>query len=622
MSAFLLPIAMAVCLVGIASFPNTWPKYRDEADEPTGTGVRMALILACLAIMMASAGMLGILGKPLSIVISVGWILLGLYGWSRFGWNGRFSQWSKFDWLLLTIPIVISSVNFLSCLSPEIRHDAYDYHLNVPNLYDIAGRIHEITWHVFSYMPKFGEMFYALILPLAHDTSTRLIHLGFGLLALRLIYDIARISTSKRTALFIVAVTSTVPLFSYLCTVSYIDLFRAVWELSVLYVLVRWDRINRIDGTVKQYGKTIITLGVLCGMMLGTKYVAWLVSWLPIAGLLMVVGCNRQGLSRRVINVAIVTAIALIVASPWLFVNAVWTGNPVYPLLPSVFGHDAPASMDAYAFIRGHAPPAETYALGNILPFIMTRLTALGVGGNYLLFAALLLSGVVFMAPGSRREAIQNERTYTLLCSFLVFSFLLFLFGTGNHDGRFAITTLLLAPLVAVMAWNLIDSTYLNSEKYEKYRHLMAPMVLSLLTLLWIQHRAYQAHDFEETFTPALSAEARNAYLDRRFPNMPITRWVNKNLTLDDKVMGIGYPCQILYMAHIKHGYYTAFPEGVPQKFTPAWIEGLQAMKVTHVVFPAAVLKENEDYNAISSSGVVEPVQEINGYVLIRLNGT
>ena len=54
--------------------------------------------------------------------------------------------------------------------NPEVRHDHVDYHINFANLYAVEGRLVEIPWHLFSYMPQNVELLYTLAMVVA-DTQ-------------------------------------------------------------------------------------------------------------------------------------------------------------------------------------------------------------------------------------------------------------------------------------------------------------------------------------------------------------------------------------------------------------------------------------------------------------------
>lgn len=584
-------------------------------------GIRLALVCAGITILMTGLGILGLLGTKSSFILLSGLTLLGAMGWWR-TWDSEHGtnrvRLTKAECILIVIPGLIGLVNFLSCLSPEIRHDAYDYHLNVPNLYIITGSIHELTWHVFSYMPKYGEMFYALLMPVTHDVATRLVHFGFGLMTLRLIYDVVRVVESRRAALLAIAFTTTTPLFSYLSTVTYVELIRAVWELAALYIIVKSFDGTSSNDTAERDWRTIVLLGLFCGMMLGTKYVAWLVSWVPIAFILLIF--DRGRFIGRIVNLALVTGIALLVCSPWLIYNAYWTGNPVYPLLPSIFGMNVPAADEAYAFIRGHAPDADVYIWAALPGYVLMRFNALLIDGNgFFLLLALVMSVVTLAVPSLRKRLHLERNAVSPLLFYLWCSFLLFMVGTGNHDGRFAITTLLTAPSIVVLLWPIWAETMFTDEKYRTLRTYAGPILLALMLGSWGYHRIGQAETYQETFVTALSEEARWAILDRRFPLMPMVRIINDRLESDDLVYGVGYPCRIPYIPKLKYGYLKAFPNGVPEEYSPEWLKGMWSMGVTYTVLDNPQLETNPLVRQAMEQGRIRTIENVKGFVLLQL---
>ncbi|MBI5883211.1 MAG: hypothetical protein HZB91_08910, partial [Elusimicrobia bacterium] len=59
---------------------------------------------------------------------------------------------------------VAGVLNLLCALAPEIYYDSLNYHLALPNLYLLKGRIVATPHQIFSGLPFGGQMLYGLAL--------------------------------------------------------------------------------------------------------------------------------------------------------------------------------------------------------------------------------------------------------------------------------------------------------------------------------------------------------------------------------------------------------------------------------------------------------------------------
>ena len=171
-------------------------------------------------------------------------------------------------------------------------------------------------------------------------------------------------------------------------------------------------------------------------MALGCKYVSFLV-FLPPYLLFTSITFWKKIIphSTKIIPLWLL-AIALPI-SPWLIYNLIWTGNPIYPLLPSVFGFNIPSAETAYEFIRNHAPQPVHLTVFALPGYIIRRINGLLLDGN-----ALTLIGIIALATSSwwRKQSIgESIPSFAVrgLLAYIVLSSVLFMLGSDNVDGRF-----------------------------------------------------------------------------------------------------------------------------------------------------------------------------------------
>ncbi|MEW6234380.1 MAG: glycosyltransferase family 39 protein [Candidatus Omnitrophota bacterium] len=507
--------------------------------------------------------------------------------------------WLAYFWkegnLSSSVYQVCIAVMLIVCLgtvfTPETRSDPYDYHLSTPNLYLAYGKIVEITWHVFTYMPKNGEILYGFALGLGDDSLAKLIHYLFGVFILLALGSFVKQLLHPEAGWLAAQLAATLPLFGFLATSAYIDLIRAFWELMALWFLYFVWR----EEKEAMKSRCLLFSCFFAGMAMGTKYVAWLVFFIPYTFLLILTLRNFS--VRRWLRLLFPAAVlGLLPMLPWLIYNAVWTGNPVYPLMPTLFGTHTPAAGQAYDFFRHHAPAADTYSAGNILPFWLNRVWLLLLDGNALLIlgGASLLASVWWKKIGIGAQL--PGYVFAGLSIHILLSFLLFSLFVDNNDGRFFASTLILLAIPAVFSLYAVRDALQNMESLQRFLLPAAAMVFFFNA---ITYRYVQLQDLKESVLPMFSAEQRSDFLTKRFFAYPAIEWANGHLPLDAYVLGIGYPLQRKHISGIKYGY-LPFLENLPETIEASELaKRLSGAGITHLVEPFPNLAKNLDLSIL-----------------------
>lgn len=513
------------------------------------------------------------------------------------------------DWVLLTCQIgtwVFIALCFMTVMTPETRHDPYDYHVMVPTLYLQAGKIVEIPWHVFSYMPKNTEIVYGLALSVGNDSHAKLIHFIFGCFGLMVLAEWTQITLKRTGAWLSIFFTVTLPLFGFIATSAYIDLALGFWEILSLYCLAKlWDEKNEIKP------QWLYCMAFwFAGMALGTKYTAYAV-FFPAFFL-----CGLYSI-RKVPKYRIITLMSALLITPlpalcWWSVNAVWTLNPLYPLLPQIFGYKTPAAAEAYRFLRDHAPQMETYQFENLLPFLWTRINSLMLDGNALFLIGI---GAVFMYPLLKKNETDFKPVpfQAGLMVFVLVSTLIFFVATDNHDGRFFYGTL---ALLSIPATQLILLLHQKALERSPSGWVLVPVILIFVFFNGLSYRFAQLNDQRETIFPLMTDEQRDDWLQHHFPGYSIIAWANQNLPQDAKVMGMGYPLQREFVAKNKYGYVRGWEEEDRNLPPEEIFETLRNAGFTHVLLPNEFFTLPEDYK----SEDVRVIFQNRGKMLYQLN--
>lgn len=226
----------------------------------------------------------------------------------------------------LVVGLAVVTIAFLlmyvgAAVAPERGWDALTYHLRAPRHYLAAHRIHLLSFLPWSFFPFLTEMWYVLGQAFGGDVGAKILNYGFLLLAaltlIRMGKDVVSLRVGWLAALLFVAMPGA-GLLSIKC---YTDLEVATFGLIAIWAALRpgwsWQMVSAI----------------CCGAAMGCKYSgAWVFMMCGVVCLLREFrGRRRFGL------VAAAGVLALAVFAVWPVRNWLWTGNPVFPLLPKVF---------------------------------------------------------------------------------------------------------------------------------------------------------------------------------------------------------------------------------------------------------------------------------------------
>ncbi|MDX9752839.1 MAG: glycosyltransferase family 39 protein [bacterium] len=493
-------------------------------------------------------------------------------------------------------------------MTPETRHDTYDYHLSIPNTYLAFGQIIEMPWHVFTYMPKNGEILYVLALAVGNDSIAKLIHFIFGCGCLGAIAAIASRLGGARIGWMAAFCAGTIPLFGFLSTAAYVDLIRSFWELLALLMLFEaWQR-----NAARQSALASLALSALfAGMAIGTKYTAWLIFAGPYLLLLGWVTLRAARLNW-VQGLGLLLLVVLPVL-PWLAYNTLWTANPMYPFFPTLFGAHTPAALDAYAFIAGHAPEPGTLCGLSLLNYVSQRIGNLLLEGNNI----LLLGGIaLLLCPWAHRlnpDQKNHPALYGLIL-YILLSFSLFLTGSNNMDGRFCFTTLALLAVPLSMLYVIFED---RLRTVSDWKRGLVPGLAALLLLNALWYRAVQLDQLNESLLPRVTQAQRDAFLQNHFPTYPLDNWANQNLPRDAFVLGLGYPVHRKTIYGTKHGY---IPFLEPCRDDPAIghvARLLERAGVTHIVKPYPRTPYAIAWEELEPEFLI-PLYEFNNKVICR----
>jgi hypothetical protein len=272
-------------------------------------------------------------------------------GFLRFRWSRLQAQWLRSVLWFGIIGLVL--LMGVMAVVPPVSRDALTHHLAVPKLYLQHGGMFEIPAIEFSYYPMNLDLLYLLPLSFGNDILPKFIHFAFALATAGLIFQYLKKRTGGTLALAGALFFLSLPVIVKLSITVYVDLGLIFFTTWSLLSLLRW-RENGFQA------HDLMVAAVACGLALGTKYNA-LPAFLLVSFLVPVLYIRDQPQSAAASRKALLWgaffgSTALVIFSPWMIRNLVWTGNPLYPLYDGLFNPGG-----------GHGPSLGPWAIRKLV---------------------------------------------------------------------------------------------------------------------------------------------------------------------------------------------------------------------------------------------------------------
>jgi 4-amino-4-deoxy-L-arabinose transferase-like glycosyltransferase len=454
---------------------------------------------------------------------------------------------------------LIVSISILAAV-PPVDRDALTHHLAVPKLYLQHGGMVEIPWIPFSYYPMNLDLLYMLPLYFGQDIAAKYIHFGFALLTAAAIYGYLRRRTgSMAWALLGGLLFLSLPVIVKLSITVYVDLGLIYFSTASLLLLLCWAG----EGGRRRH---LVAAGVLCGLAMGTKYNGLLTFFLlscfvPLvdmrradspASLDGEAAGSRKAL-RAVSAGVLFASVALAVFSPWMVRNALWTGNPVYPLYdglfrptaatPPVAGSDAAgAEGDGGGGGMNHLAARRVVYGESFLETVTTplRIFFQGQDDNPKYFdgrlnpCLLLLPPAVFIGTRKRTRRLRGE--HALLAAFaglyLVFAFV-------QTDMRIRYVAPILGPLVILSVLGLRNLLELARSRLSSGASAGLAAAAAVLILLPNMGYIFDLFAKVQPIDYLAGRVSRDEYIQRHRPEYAAFRYANQQLPANAKVLGV-----------------------------------------------------------------------------------
>jgi hypothetical protein len=439
--------------------------------------------------------------------------------------------------LIIFLLALISSIAILSYV-PPVSKDALTHHLAVPKLYLNHGGIYEIPSLKFSYYPMNIDLLYMIPLYLGNDILAKYIHFIFALLTGWLIFDYLKRKINNLSALFGALLFLSTPIVVKLSVTVYVDLSLVFFSTASILFLLKWAE--------KDFQlKYLIISALSCGFALGTKYNGLIVLFLLTLFIPFIYSKYFQDSTRSQYRAiyygAFFLFISLLLFSPWLIKNFIWTNNPLYPLFDNWFN---PANVDSIYSIGPFAQRRMLYqeSLWETL-LIPLRIFFQGQDNNPRYFDGKLNPFLVilpfFAFYGRKNDPSELQREIKIL---FAFSILFLLFAFFMRDMRIRYITPIIAPLVILSVFGLDKIYRFEKKEYsETSKKIRIGLVSMLVCFMLFLNARYIVEQFR--YIAPLSyisgRVGRDEYIEKYRPEHAVIQYANKNLSDNARILGI-----------------------------------------------------------------------------------
>lgn len=213
-------------------------------------------------------------------------------------------------------------------LYPPTSFDSTLYHLPFAKAFAATGGVPFLPSLRFPVFPQLMEVLFAGMLLLADDVAAQSLQLLLTLLTAGLVFVWGR-SAFGRTAGWLGAATYLGnPVVTYLAGTAYVEPGASLFATTALYAAWRWHQSRE---------RTWLTAAaVLASSAAATKYLG--LFFVALIGMVVLFTRASRGRWRNVLHF---TAVAAAILVPWYGRIFLYTGNPVFPYFPKLFGSSA-----------------------------------------------------------------------------------------------------------------------------------------------------------------------------------------------------------------------------------------------------------------------------------------
>lgn len=395
---------LALWIFSVTGFGAVALRAVGLADLQAPASLRLVTAAACglgiLSLLILALGLAGWLNRPTAwLLVAIGFIAgaVSFHQWARTR-RAQFRNWlvepARWEALwLAAIPFLM--LVLVACMAPPGTlwkpepngYDVVEYHLQVPREWFEAHRIVPLHHNLFSYAPFNVEMHFLLAMhlhggPWAGMYLAQLMHAAFMTLVVLAVYGLLRWGTPAGVAILAALSLLSVPWIVQLAPIAYDEGgFLLFGTLAIGWAMrATFDSSRRL--------RRFALAGAMAGFAAGCKLTAvpevLLAIPLVVFAIFSVeVACCRRSVVnrdtsekqakqggrsddssdhrdwRRWGGILLFVIMGALTFSPWMARNIAWAGNPLFPELMPLLGHDGLSHVQVERWDRSLKPPPE-----------------------------------------------------------------------------------------------------------------------------------------------------------------------------------------------------------------------------------------------------------------------
>jgi len=471
-----------------------------------GWAIPTSLGLAGLAHLGLFLGLAGFL-RPAVILAAVAAIhVLGLRVWIGLPKTLHFGWWRFLIGAAALLPLALLT------LYPPTAFDATLYHLPFARGFVSSGGLPFLADLRFPVFPQANEMLFALTMCFAPDVAAHGVSWLMTMLTAALVWSWARDAFSGTAAGWLAAALYLGnPIVVYLAGIGYVEAGLTLFATSALYALRRW----RGSGE----WRWLVLAAVFAATAADTKYLG--LFFVAVIGLTVLFGRlpkPERGLRARWAGALLFGVIAAALLAPWYGRIYAWTGDPLFPYFPQIFGSSPWAPIRFRSFLVHPTRTSGAFAaVAREIDLVRLPWDLVFERGRYngqppyspLYLAVLPLAVVAAWKDPRQRRLLALATVYAFACLGL------------PPDARYLIPAVPLVSLaaagalVALLGW------------LPKRRVLLAA---GLCVAGFLPGWLYAFYRFHHLGALPLTPAAREAYLARWQPCYPAVAYLNRTL--------------------------------------------------------------------------------------------
>jgi len=418
-------------------------------------------------------------------------------------------SFTRLEVLSFVILLVVFILNIIASLTPPYAVDAIGYHLPSIREYLFAHRLVWLEGNVLANQPAGIDMLYVIGFAGGGMFYPKLLHCVFGVLATTGLYFIGLRYFGRSAAALGALIFYTIPSVARIASWGYIDLGMSFWLVLAVCSYLRW----RSDGNIKG----LVLVSIFSGLVISAKYTGFLFS-----SILFLLAAGEWFISRKSKKswglILLAALGSVILALPWYLKNLVFSGNPFYPFLYSIFGGvgwDAIRAADYRSMLLG-------YGLGKspvdylLLPWnLSVRASYTYPGFDGVLGSVFLLFLPLMVLTGKKSRCFKFLGYYCLMyfCAWAALS----------QQIRIMVPII---PFAALLAGATIVTLW---EKHTRLVKWCLGLALAG-TLVFNLDTIYSDWRNLNPWPVVSGRESKESFLTRRVYNYSAVRFINENL--------------------------------------------------------------------------------------------